>query len=217
MLCDLWPYVIQYSPSPFVFLSLNHLSPDISSHLAHLYKDFFPPPKTDLLLSLHLPHSLLSSLPCLCVFQGPSSSVLKLPWTTSPRLWATQPSFSAVCPATRRPLCVGWRTTLQWCRSRDGSHTDPRLTDHASASATWTPRTQAISSVWPPTPRAPSPRQACSLSNSVRRARVRTVAPVHVKLTDADVKVKHFYNKCFTHLLWQTVTFYPVHLFLRDI
>lgn len=132
----------------------------------------------------HLTFMFLSPL---YSFQDPSSSVLKLPWTTSPPLWATWPSFSAAWPATRRPLCAGWRMTPRWCRSHDGSPTDPRLTDLASASATWTLLTRATSSAWPPTPRVPCPRPACSSSNSVRAAQVATVVYLPSIYWHADV------------------------------
>lgn len=140
VLCDLWPCVTQYSSSPTGSLSLNHRTADISSGLAHLYIDSTPLSASPLCL-------LLSSLLCASVFQGLSSFALRLPWTTSPHLWARQLSYTVSWLATRRPLCVGWRTMLQWCRSHDGSRTDPCLTDHASASATWTRRTRATSSV----------------------------------------------------------------------
>lgn len=176
MLFDLylssWPCVIQYFPSPSVIVSLNHLTPDVSSHLAPLFMRLSP--HSDSLLALYLPWILSSHLSSASLSsKGPSSSASRPPWTTSPHLWATRPSSSAAWPATRRLLCAGWRTTPRWCRSRDGSRTDPRPTDHASASATWTLLTRATSSVWPPTPRAPCPRRACCSSSLVRELKVR--------------------------------------------
>lgn len=126
-----------------------------------------------MLVPLHLPWILYSNPSlCLYVFQGPSSSPLKLLWTTSQPLWATQPSFTAVCQETHCLLCAGWRTMLQWCRSPGGSRTGPHLTDHASASETWTLPTQATFNVWPLTPRAPCPQLGCCLSNSVRQSHI---------------------------------------------
>lgn len=34
---------------------------------------------------------------------------------------------------------------------------------------------------------------------------------------NADATVKLLYDECFTHLMWQTVTFFPIHLFLLEI
>lgn len=171
MLFDLylssWPCVIQYFPSPSVFVPLNHLTPDVSSHLAPLFMHLSP--HSDCLLALYRPWILSSHLSSASLSsKGPSSSASTGPWTTSPPLWATRPSSLATWPATRRPLCAGWRTTPRWCRSRGGSRTDPCPTGHASASATWTLLTRATSSVWPPTPRAPCPRRACCSSSLVR-------------------------------------------------
>lgn len=115
----------------------------------------FPP-----LCSLSLTHLCL-------VFPQTTSSNLMLPWTTSPRPWATLPSCTAMCRETRRPLCVGWRTTLQWLQRRGAFPTNRLHMALDCAFATWTPPTPATSSVWPPTATASSPPRESSLWNSV--------------------------------------------------
>lgn len=184
-----------FSLGPLLYFSSHSLHP----LLLHLLTFF-----------IYVTHVLV--LPLCHVFQSPCLSGLMRPWTTSPPPWAKWLSSSAACRGTHRPSCAGWRTTPPLCRSRGASPTGPRRTAHAYASATWTPRTRATSSAWPPTTRARCPRRACCLSNSVRERFGEVRAAFDLKALERRLVCRCHSELAlwwiFSYFLWQTMTYF---------
>lgn len=199
---------MQCFPPPFVFLSLNHLTPDISAHLAHLLHFFFIS-LSSLILLLCLPVSFFIRL------EAPMNNI-----TTSLGLTA-----ELFCRVSGNPL-----PTVRWLKNDAPVVQEPRRVSYRSMPYGSRLRIRNLDTT-------DTGYFQCVATNS--QGTVSTTGVLFVKFgkrsfsgdsvylllpakhfkthKNADATVKLLYDECFTHLMWQTVTFFPIHLFLLEI